>query len=83
MKNNETRVAPGHKASGRNWKSDLAPLNYLFFAVGLLLMGLSFYLMSIGPHDSFPSRTMGPLLLLFDYLVVFPTAIMFRKPEGD
>ncbi len=55
--------------------------NYLVFVAGLAILILGFYLMSKGPHDSFWSLTVSPILVVFSLGVVFPYGIMknFRK----
>jgi len=55
--------------------------NYIIFAVGLAVLSLGYYLMSVGPHDSFWSLTLSPVLVLFSLAVIFPYGIMknFRK----
>ncbi|MDD3044006.1 MAG: hypothetical protein PHF33_00930 [Candidatus Delongbacteria bacterium] len=50
--------------------------NYIIFAIGLGVLTLGFYLMSVGPYDSFWSLTLSPLLVLFSLAVVFPYGIM-------
>lgn len=59
----------------------LTKYNYLIFSAGLVLLAVGYYLMSIGPHDSFWSLTLSPILVMFSYVVVFPYGIMknFKK----
>ena len=62
----------------------LTKYNYLIFTGGLLLLAAGYYSMSIGPHDSFWSLTLSPIVVMFSYVVVFPYAILknFKKaPE--
>lgn len=56
--------------------------NAYLLGLGLLLLVVGFYLMSIGPFDSFPSLTLSPIVLLIAYLVVFPLSILYRKKNN-
>ncbi len=55
--------------------------NYIILTVGMVLLALGYYMMSVGPHDSFWSLTLSPVLILFSLAVVFPYGIMknFKK----
>ncbi len=53
--------------------------NYLWFFVGLAVLTIGFIFLSIGPWDSFWSRTLAPVVLLIGYLVIIPWAIMYHK----
>lgn len=54
---------------------------YLLFAgIGLIILG--FYLMSIGPWDSFVSLVISPIVLVFGYTIVIPTSIFYRKKNN-
>ncbi len=72
------KVAPDAPKGDRfNWPFGLYNLSIILFGVIVLLLG--YYLMAQGPHDSFSSLTLSPLLLMFGYLVVFPVGILYRK----
>ncbi len=53
--------------------------NYLWFFVGLLVLTIGFVFLSIGPWDSFWSRTLAPIILVIGYLVIIPWSIMYHK----
>ncbi len=53
--------------------------NYLWFFAGLLVLTIGFVFLSIGPWDSFWSRTLAPVILVIGYLVVIPWSIMYHK----
>ena len=53
--------------------------NYLLFGLGILVLILGYFLLSIGPWDSFWSRTLAPIVLVVGYLVVIPIAILRGK----
>ena len=53
----------------------------MIFAIGLGLLILGYCLMSIGPHDSFYSLTLAPVIIVFSLVIIFPYGIMknFKK----
>lgn len=55
--------------------------NYLIFLIGSVLLALGYYLMTIGPHDSFWSLTLSPVIIMFSLVIVFPLGILlnFKK----
>lgn len=55
--------------------------NYILFGIAIVLIVLGYGLMTIGPHDSFASLTLAPVMLLAAYVVVLPMAILkkFKK----
>jgi len=53
--------------------------NYIFLALGFVILVISFYLMSIGPWDSVPSLVISPILLVIAYVLIFPASILYRK----
>ncbi len=59
--------------------------NYLLFLVAIIMLILGYFLMSVGPHDSFLSLTVSPVILLIAYIIVLPMAIMknFKKNKKN
>jgi len=55
--------------------------NYLFLLTGFVLLVVGFYVMSIGPWDSFPSLVISPILLIIAYILIFPASIFYKKKE--
>lgn len=53
--------------------------NYLLFGLGILVLIIGYFLLTIGPWDSFWSRTLAPIVLVVGYLVVIPVAILHGK----
>jgi FtsH-binding integral membrane protein len=53
--------------------------NYYLLALGLLVTIIGFYIMTIGPWDSFSSLVISPILLFIAYVIIFPLSIFFRK----
>lgn len=63
-----------------NWRPEFGMINYLLFAAGLVILGIGFYILSLGSQDGFQSRTLAPMILFFAFVVVFPLAIWVKKP---
>lgn len=55
--------------------------NAIMFGIGFVVLVLGYLALSVGPWDSFLSRTLAPIILLVGYLVIFPLAI-FRSAKG-
>jgi membrane protein YdbS with pleckstrin-like domain len=55
--------------------------NYIFLALGFVLIVAGFYFMTIGPWDSFSSLVISPLLLFIAYILIFPASIFYRKKK--
>jgi FtsH-binding integral membrane protein len=53
--------------------------NYYLLALGLLVTIIGFYIMTIGPWDSFSSLVISPIILFIAYVIIFPLSIFFRK----
>lgn len=53
----------------------------LFAGIGLIIIG--FYLMSIGPWNSFTSLDISPIVLIIAYLFVIPASIFYRRKKND
>lgn len=66
-----------------NHKLYFTKKNYILFIVAILLLVIGYYFMTIGPHDSFFSLTLAPLILLFAYTVIFPLAILVNFKKND
>lgn len=49
----------------------------LYLGIGILILG--YYLMSLGTWDNFISLSVSPVILLIAYLVLIPVAILFKK----
>ena len=58
--------------------------NYILFGSSLILLIVGYWLMSIGPHDSFYSLTLAPIIVMGSYTIVLPLAILkkFKKSEN-
>lgn len=65
-------------------KLPFTKMNYILFAVSLLMLVIGYWLMSIGPHDSFISLTLAPIVVMGTYTILLPLAILkkFKKNEN-
>jgi hypothetical protein len=59
--------------------------NYVIFAIGVGVIILGYLAMMQGPHDSFLSLRLSPILLVVGYCVLIPIAILKRprSPKGE
>lgn len=56
--------------------------NYLLFGVGIAILIIGFYFMSLGNWDSTSSLVISPILLFIGYVIIFPAAILYRKKSN-
>jgi len=56
--------------------------NYLLFGLGVILIVLGFYFMSLGEWNSSSSLLISPILLFLGFVVVMPASILYRKKES-
>ena len=56
--------------------------NWFVFALGMAVIGLGYFLLSVPPADGFWSLTMAPVLLVVGYCVIIPTAILLKDGRG-
>ncbi|MFQ6678617.1 MAG: DUF3098 domain-containing protein [Fidelibacterota bacterium] len=52
--------------------------NYIIFAIGVVLIALGYIVMAAGETTSTQSLTIAPILLFLGYVVVIPTALIYR-----
>jgi len=53
--------------------------NYQIFGIGILILIIGYIFLSIGPEDSFFTRTLGPVILVIGYCIVIPLSILYRE----
>jgi membrane protein YdbS with pleckstrin-like domain len=53
--------------------------NYQLLILGIAVIVIGFYFMTIGPWDSFSSLVISPILLFIGYVIIFPLSIFLRK----
>ncbi len=52
-------------------------INYILFGTSLMVIIVGYVFLNTGTHDSFTSLTIGPILLVFGYLIMIPVSILF------
>jgi len=68
---------------GASWSIPLNKKNFLIFCLGLLILIIGFYLMTIPPWDSNFALIISPIILLFGYLVLFPLGILKKDKKEN
>lgn len=53
--------------------------NYYLLFAGIAIIVIGFYLMSVGPWNSFTSLVISPVILVIGYLFVLPASIFYRN----
>jgi len=52
--------------------------NYLLLFSGILLIILGYIIMAYGGVNSFQSLTLAPIILFFGYIILIPSALIYR-----
>ena len=55
--------------------------NYITFGLGLVCIILGYIIMSTGQVNSFQSLTLAPVILTIGYLVLIPSALIYRDKK--
>ncbi len=58
-------------------------VNYLLFAIGIVIIVAGYIALSQGPAASFSSLSVAPVLLVIGYCVVIPISILYRERKVD
>ena len=53
--------------------------NYILFSLGIAVLIISYILMASGSVNSFQSLVFSPILLIFGYLVLIPSALLYKE----
>jgi hypothetical protein len=53
--------------------------NYLLLGLGILIIILGFYFMSLGNWESTSSLVISPILLFIGFVIVLPVSIFYKK----
>ncbi len=61
------------------WSIPVQEKNFFVFAIGIILLIIGFYLMTIQPWDSAFALIISPLILLIAYFIIFPLGILLDK----
>jgi ATP/ADP translocase len=57
--------------------------NYFFLLLGIALLIIGFYLMSIGNWDNPIALIVSPIILIIGYFLIFPLAIFYSKKQSN
>ncbi len=71
------------KKLGSPFKDYWTKENYLILSVGFVFLIIGYILMAQGPWDSTLSVSISPVVLLIAYLIIIPSAILFRKKRKE
>ena len=58
-------------------------INYILFGIGLFLIILGFYFMSLGDWNSTSSLVISPIILFIGFVIVIPASILYRKKDAS
>jgi hypothetical protein len=58
-------------------------MNYIFFALGFVVLILGYFLLSTDPWDGFTSLSLSPVVLLIAYIIIFPLSILFIRKKKN
>ena len=62
----------------------LGQRNLLILGLGILLLFIGFYVMSMADHpDDFTTITLAPIILFIAFIVVIPYGIMYRENDDS
>jgi len=67
----------GSKTLFGSWSFD--KINYFLFFSGILLIILGYLIMVFGEVYSFQSLTLAPIILFIGYIVLIPSALIYKR----
>jgi hypothetical protein len=79
VKTKKKNVKAGAKSLPSPFNIYWEKTNYLLFGLGMLLIILGFYFMSLGEWNSSSSLVISPILLFLGFVVVIPASILYRR----
>ena len=71
----------GYKTLFGSWSFNKTSY-YLFFG-GILLIILGYLIMIYGKVNSFQSLTLAPVILFIGYIILIPSALIYRKKNTE
>jgi hypothetical protein len=57
--------------------------NYYFLFLGIALLIIGFYLMSLGNWDNPVALVISPIILIIGYFLIIPASIFYRKKQEN
>ena len=67
----------GNKTLFGSWS--LNNTNYYLFFGGIISIILGYLIMAYGKVNSFQSLTLAPIILFIGYIILIPSALIYRK----
>ena len=56
-------------------------INYVLFAIGLVLIGAGYIIIGNNTVDSISSTKIGPVILFIGYCVIIPVSIIYKPKK--
>jgi predicted tellurium resistance membrane protein TerC len=72
-------VKTAKKASVSPFNNYWQKVNYIILGLGVIVIILGFYLMSMGSWNSVPSLVISPILLFIGFAIIIPVSIFYNK----
>ena len=57
--------------------------NYSLFIAGIICIILGYIIMALGETNSFQSLTLAPVILTLGYIVLIPSALLYKEKEKN
>ena len=57
-------------------------INYILFAIGLLIIITGYMIMAAGEVNSFQSLTLAPIMLFTGYLIIIPLSLFWKDKKS-
>ena len=55
--------------------------NYVLFILGIISLFIGYIIMALGETNSFQSLSLAPVILTIGYLVLIPSALLYKEKE--
>ena len=55
--------------------------NYVLFISGIIFIFIGYIIMALGETNSFQSLSLAPVILTIGYLVLIPSALLYKEKE--
>ena len=55
--------------------------NYFLFIVGIIFIIIGYFIMALGETYSFQSLSLSPVILTIGYLILIPSALLYKDKE--
>ena len=62
-------------------ESPFNKINYVLFVIGLIVIGLGYFIIANNTVDSSASTKVGPLMLFIGYCVIIPVSIIYKQKK--